>query len=81
MVILPKAITDLMQPSPKKPMILFTELEQIILKCIWSHTHTHTHTQMAKAMLRKGNKVIRIMVADFRLYYKVSVCKQCGTGT
>ena len=42
---------------------------------------THTHTQQIARQLRRGNKVISIMVADLRIYYKVSVLKQYGTGT
>ena len=46
-----------------------------------THIHTHTHTHQTARQLRRGNTVISIMVADLRLYYKVSVLKQYGTGT
>ena len=36
----------------KSPMLLSTEIEQTILKCVWNHKRTQT----AKAILRKKDK-------------------------
>ena len=79
MTIVPKAIYRIHVTPIELPRTIFTELEQNILVSMKTQKTTKKHSNLGGESGR--NKGRRIILPDFRLYYKAPIIKKCGTGT
>ena len=70
-LILPKMIWRCNSIRSKFKQIFFVEIDETIWKVIWKHTELKT----AKTHLEKKNQIGRLMLPDFKTYYKAKVIK------
>ena len=71
MPLLFKAINKFDAIPTNIPVAFFTDIEQPILKSVWSHIRL----QIAKATLSERSKARGITLTSFQLYYKAIVIK------